>query len=96
LERFLGKLWRLSRARGKASYKVLSEKLAANLPLTKEAVANAQMSYGRLSLELMRIRKSMVPATGVRLVELLHEVEIHIDTVTGALDPALTGLTFVS
>jgi hypothetical protein len=96
LERFLGQLWALANARGKANYKVLSAKLAANVPLTRKAVEDGQATYDRINQELMRIRKSMTPATGARVVELLREMEVHVEIITGALDPTLTGITFSS
>lgn len=94
IERFKGELIGRCHHGEKATYKRISENLAINTDLARDVVTNGQTIYDTINLELMRIRKSMLPDDGNRVMELIHQIEDHIIEITDALDPAKLGMSF--
>ena len=95
IERFKGELIDRCRRGDKANYKRISDNLAANSELTRTAVEDGQTTYDQINIELMRIRKSMQPSSGERIMELLYLIEDHIIIITDALDPDKLGISFI-
>lgn len=94
LEQFKGNLLARCKTGKGTTYGRISDNLAADSPLTRTVVSDGQITYDTLNGELMGIRKSMQPSTGERVVELLRQVEEHIQLITDALDPNKVGVDF--
>jgi hypothetical protein len=94
LEQFKGALIDRCRGGDGTRYSRISDRLAANSALTTTVVTDGQITYDRVNLELVQIRKSMTPTNKDRVVEILHEIEDHIIIVTDALDPTKLGISF--
>jgi hypothetical protein len=97
LEQFKGALIARCRTTGKGTnYDRISANLAADSALTKTVVLDGQNTYNALNNELVEVRKSIKPSTGMRMEELLRLLEEHIIVITDALDPGKVGIVFFS
>lgn len=94
LEQFKGALIDKCRGGDGTRYSRISDRLAANSALTTTVVNDGQITYDRINLELVQIRKSMTTTSKNRVVEILHEIEDHIIIITDALDPTKLGISF--
>lgn len=95
LEQFKGHLIDRCRSGKKATYKRISDNLAADSEMTRAAIEGEQATYDKLWEEFTHILKRIKSVDYDYLPELFTQLEDHVMIVTSAIDPKKLGLNLI-